>query len=114
MHSPSAHDQFFHELPKSEACYRTVADAAFDAIVAIAPDGVVQWCNRGAERMFGYRAEEIIGQPVTLLIPKRYRDLCVGTLRRYLRTGKARGGRHDRASGAAQRRWRVLDRNVPR
>jgi diguanylate cyclase (GGDEF)-like protein/PAS domain S-box-containing protein len=90
MHSPSAHDQLIHELPKSEARYSTVADAAFDAIVAVAPDGVVQWFNRGAERMFGYKAEEVIGRPVTLLMPERYRDLCVATLHRYLRTGEAR------------------------
>jgi PAS domain S-box-containing protein len=40
--------------------------------------------------MFAYRAEEVIGRPVTLLMPERYRDLCVATLHRYLRTGEAR------------------------
>jgi diguanylate cyclase (GGDEF)-like protein/PAS domain S-box-containing protein len=70
--------------------YRAVAGAAFDAIVAIAPEGVVQSFNRGAERMFGHGAENIIGQSVTLLMPERYRDLCVATLHRYLRTGEAR------------------------
>ena len=90
MHSPSAHEQLIHELPKSETHYRTVLDAAFDAIVAIAPDSVVQWFSRGAERMFGYRAEEVIGRPVTLLMPERYGDLCVATLHRYVRTGEAR------------------------
>jgi hypothetical protein len=42
MLSPSAHSQLIHELPKSEMRYRALAGAAFDAIVAIAPDGVVQ------------------------------------------------------------------------
>src|SRR5215203_2920080 len=78
------------ELRKSEARYRTVLDAAFDAIVTITPDGVVRWFNRGAEHIFGHRAEEVIGQPVTLLMPERYRDLCVAGLHRYLRTGEAR------------------------
>src|SRR5215218_6501548 len=85
-----AHRQPDEELRKSEARYRTVLDTAFDAIVTITPDGVVRWFNRGAERIFGYRAEEVIGQPVTLLIPERYRELCVGGLHRYLRTGEAR------------------------
>jgi PAS domain S-box-containing protein len=58
MPSPSAHSQLIHELPKSEMRYRALAGAAFDAIVAIAPDGVVQWFNRGAERMFGHGAEK--------------------------------------------------------
>jgi diguanylate cyclase (GGDEF)-like protein/PAS domain S-box-containing protein len=78
------------ELRKSEARYRTVLDAAFDAIVTITPDGIVRWFNPGAERIFGHTAEEVIGQPVTLLMPERYRDLCVAGLHRYLRTGEAR------------------------
>jgi diguanylate cyclase (GGDEF)-like protein/PAS domain S-box-containing protein len=85
-----AHRQLDEELRKSEARYRTVLDAAFDAIVTITPDGIVRWFNRGAERIFGYGAEEIIGQQVTLLMPERYRDLCVAGLHRYLRTGQAR------------------------
>ena len=85
-----AHRQLGHELRKSEARYRTVLDAAFDAIVTITPEGIIGWFNRGAERIFGYRAEEVIGQPVTLLMPERYRELCVAGLDRYLRTGEAR------------------------
>jgi diguanylate cyclase (GGDEF)-like protein/PAS domain S-box-containing protein len=84
-----AHRQLGDELRKSEARYSTVLDAAFDAIVTITPDGIVRWFNRGAERIFGHRAEEVIGQPVTLLMPERYRELCVAGLHRYLRTGEA-------------------------
>jgi diguanylate cyclase (GGDEF)-like protein/PAS domain S-box-containing protein len=85
-----AHRQVDDELRKSEARYRTVLDAAFDAIVTITPEGIVRWFNRGAEHIFGHRAEEVIGQPVTLLMPERYRELCVAGLHRYLRTGEAR------------------------
>src|SRR5215211_5869241 len=85
-----AHRQLDDELRKSEARYRTILDTAFEAIVTITPDGIVRWFNRGAERIFGYRAEEVIGQPVTLLMPERYRDLCVAGLHSYLRTGEAR------------------------
>ena len=77
-------------MRKIEARYRTVLDAAFDAIVTITPDGIVRWFNRGAERIFGYRADEVIGQPVALLMPERYRDLCVAGLHSYLRTGESR------------------------
>jgi diguanylate cyclase (GGDEF)-like protein/PAS domain S-box-containing protein len=84
------HRQLDDKLRKSEARYRTVLDAAFDAIVTITPDGIVRWFNRGAERIFGYRAEEVIGQPVTLLMPERYRELCVAGLHHYLRTDEAR------------------------
>jgi diguanylate cyclase (GGDEF)-like protein/PAS domain S-box-containing protein len=85
-----AHRQLDDELRKSEARYRTVLDAAFDAIVIITPNGIVRWFNRGAEHIFGYRAEEVIGQPVTILMPESYRELCVAGLHRYLRTGEAR------------------------
>jgi diguanylate cyclase (GGDEF)-like protein/PAS domain S-box-containing protein len=85
-----AHRHLGDELRRSEARYRTVLDAAFDAIVTITPDGIVRWFNRGAERIFGHRVEEVVGQPVTLLMPERYRDLCVAGLHRYLRTGEAR------------------------
>jgi diguanylate cyclase (GGDEF)-like protein/PAS domain S-box-containing protein len=85
-----ARRQLDEELRKSEARYRTVLDAAFDAIVTIRPDGIVRWFNRGAERIFGHSSEEVIGQPVTLLMPERYRELCVGGLHRYLQTGEAR------------------------
>src|ERR671916_805236 len=84
-----AHQHLGDELRKSEARYRTVLDAAFDAIVTITPDGMIRWFNRGAERIFGHRAEEVVGQPVTLLMPERYRELCVAGLHRYLRTGEA-------------------------
>src|SRR5919199_2087415 len=84
------HRQLGEELRKSEARYRTVLDAAFDAIVTITPDGLMRWFNCGAERIFGHRAEEVIGQPVTLLMPERYRELCVAGLHRYLQAGEAR------------------------
>ena len=85
-----AHREAASELQQSDERYRTVLDAAFDAIITITSDGTIQWFNRGAERIFGHRAEEVIGRPVTLLMPERYRDLCVAGLHRYLRTGEAR------------------------
>ena len=84
MRRLSAHRHLDDELRKSEARYRTVLDAAFDAIVIITSDGIVRWFNRGAERIFGYRAEDVVRQPVTQLMPERYRELCVAGLHRYL------------------------------
>ena len=41
-----------------------------DAIVSKALDGIITSWNKGAERVFGYAAEEVIGQPITIVIPK--------------------------------------------
>ena len=46
-----------------------IVESSEDAIVGKSLNGVIQSWNRGAERMLGYRAEEAVGQPVTMLIP---------------------------------------------
>ncbi len=44
--------------------------------------------NRGAERIFGYKAEEVIGQPVTILMPKDRYDEEPAILSR-IRSGRS-------------------------
>ena len=58
-------------LRASERKFRSVTQSAHDGIVAADPQGrVISW-NSGAKAMFGYREEEIMGQPVTMLLPER-------------------------------------------
>jgi PAS domain S-box-containing protein len=47
----------------------SVVESSDDAIVSKDLDGIVRTWNPGAERLFGYTAEEVIGKPITLLIP---------------------------------------------
>ena len=60
------------ELRDSEQRLRFVAsivESSDDAIVSKNLDGVITSWNRGAERIFGYTADEAIGQPITIVIP---------------------------------------------
>ncbi|MEA2379918.1 MAG: hypothetical protein QOD13_3825 [Thermoleophilaceae bacterium] len=63
------------ELRESEARTRFVLDAAPDAFVTLDAEGVIRGWNRAAERIFGWTAEEAIGQSMrTLVTPEEFRD----------------------------------------
>ena len=46
-----------------------IVSSSNDAILSVTCDGVVTSFNPAAERLFGYREEEIVGRPTSILIP---------------------------------------------
>ncbi len=74
---------------RSENELRALLDAAVDGVIVIDHEGRIATFNRAAERLFGYRAAEIIGQPVTALMPEPYRSAHDGYMHKYLQTGQA-------------------------
>jgi PAS domain S-box-containing protein len=76
------------ELAQSERRFRSVTESVSDAIVAADSDGVIVLWSPGAERTFGYLADEAIGHHVLELMPERYRDQHLEGLRRMREGGE--------------------------
>ncbi|MCH8342361.1 MAG: response regulator [Planctomycetes bacterium] len=75
-------------LRESEARIRAIVDAAADAVITIDERGVIDSFNQAAERLFGYTAEEVIGQSFNLLMPSPHREQHDQYITRYLKTGE--------------------------
>ena len=57
------------EAEKALARLAAIVESSDDAILSKDFKGIIQTWNAGAERLFGYRAQEALGQPITLLLP---------------------------------------------
>jgi PAS domain S-box-containing protein len=51
-----------------------IVDSSQDAIIGKDLDGIITHWNKGAEHIYGYEAEEVIGRPITLLAPDDHQD----------------------------------------
>jgi PAS domain S-box-containing protein len=69
-------------MERITALLAAIVDSSDDAIVSKNLDGIITSWNRGAERIFGFSAEEAIGKSITLIIPPERRDEEFGILSR--------------------------------
>ncbi|HXF52237.1 MAG TPA: PAS domain S-box protein [Dehalococcoidia bacterium] len=67
-----------------DATFRSLLESAPDAIVIVDPSGRIVIVNRQAERLFGYSRDELVGQPVELLVPQALREAHEAHRRGYM------------------------------
>ncbi|MBI4243591.1 MAG: PAS domain S-box protein [Planctomycetes bacterium] len=76
-------------LIESENRFRAVTQTATEAIIVAGREGkIISW-NNGASNMFGYSEEEIIGKPLTIIMPEKYKNAHDETFRKLIETKKA-------------------------
>lgn len=73
-----------------EPILKSIFECAVDGIIVIDGKGLIKAFNPGAERLFGYRAEEVIGENVNVLMPSPDREQHDRYLANYLETGTAK------------------------
>ncbi len=63
-----------HALRRSEAQLRAIFEHSPDAIIGTDPHGKILEVNAQVEKFFGYNRSELVGKPVEILVPARFRD----------------------------------------
>ncbi len=76
-------------VKEKEIEIRALVDHAFDGIITINERGIIETFNPAAELLFGYRATDVLGQNVSLLIPEPHRSDHDSYLKKYLKTGES-------------------------
>jgi len=61
-------------LRESEAKFRSVMESAIDAIISGDADGIIRSWNSAASALFGFTESEVIGRPIEVIIPERFRQ----------------------------------------
>ena len=75
-------------LRSSEEKHRVIVEAANDAVVSMDESGAILLANPATRRIFGYDSAEMVGKPMTMLMPEMMRKLHENGFKRYLDTGK--------------------------
>jgi len=80
----------YRAVDEGRSRLRAMLDTAVDGIITIDSRGLIQDVNQSVQRLFGWRAEELIGRNVKMLMPDPDQSGHDGYLRNYLKTGKAK------------------------
>ena len=75
------------DLILNESMTRTILDTTVDGIITIDLSGVIESFNKAAEKIFGYKAFEVIGKNINILMPSPYQEEHDEYMRSYQETG---------------------------
>lgn len=90
IHDITARRHAEQTLRDSEAHFRLVVESAPNALVMVDAQGTMTLVNAQAEKLFGYRREELLGRPVEMLVPRRFRGGHQGLRRSFTAAPSAR------------------------
>src|SRR5580658_7178263 len=76
------------DLRSSEEKHRLVVETASDAVISMDDHGTIQFANPATAIIFGYDPAELVGRPLTVLMPEFMRELHDRGFRRFLATGQ--------------------------
>lgn len=77
-------------LISKEEEMRSIVEHMVDCIITIDDKSIIRSVNPVIEKLFGYTREEVIGQPISILMPEPFRSGHEGYVERYYRTGRGR------------------------
>lgn len=80
------HRQAEETIAENKERFRSIVDTASDAIISINSHGKITFWNNAAENIFGYTAVEIVGKPVTILMPDHYHEAHLEGIKRAVKS----------------------------
>ena len=77
-------------LRESELKLRSVTESASDAIISADKNGIIISCNKASQNLFGYEKQEILGRPLTVLMPESFIESHKRAMAHHVKTGESR------------------------
>ncbi len=94
MWALSIHD--ISQQRESEASFKAMIEAVFDAILLVDESGVIRYVNQQSSRMFGYSVDELTGKDVEILVPEESRTRHKSIRASYMQSMRPRQIGYDR------------------